>query len=200
MAEGYSRRWHLYVLSVLPFIAGSALCVWLGMRAWNGLVAFDNSLVRIVVPGEKAVVLPAAGNYTIFHEHRSFVDGVVYSSPEDSVTGLSCRMKDKDTGHGVRLEPSAANMTYSFGSREGRAVFGFKVDEGGPYIISCGFEETRRDGVKTVLAVGQGFGAEIFNTISFVFAIISIFIISFGASAAAVVYLIVKKPKGSANA
>lgn len=172
----------------------------MGLKTWQGLAAFDDSMLRFVVPGEKVVVLPAAGDYTIFNEHKSVVNGIVYSTSEDSVSGMRCAMKDDAAGENVPLEPSSANMTYSFGSREGRAVFGFNVKGGGRYRISCGFPEAQQGGVRTVLAVGQGFGAEIFNTISLVFAIISIFIISFGASVAAIVYLIVKKPKGPANA
>ncbi len=50
-------------------------------------------------------------------------------------------------------------------------------------------------GTKTVLAIGHGFGTAIFNTISVIFGVIGLFILSFGVTAGAIVYLIVKKPK-----
>jgi len=189
------RRWYLYVLSMIPFLAGLAVCVLLGVRVWQGLVQFDKSLLRVVVPGEKAVALPNSGDYTIFHEHKTIVDGIVYSSSEDSISGLSCTMKDSRTGENVPLRPSSSNMNYSFGSTEGRSLFDFSLGGAGVFRLSCLFPGAESGGAKTVLAIGQGFGREIFNTISFVFMIIAIFVISFGASAAAIVYLIVKKPK-----
>lgn len=179
---------------MIPFIVGIVVCVWLGMRVWRGLVEFDKSLVRVVVPGEKVVVLPAPGDYTIFHEHKTVVDGIVYSSSEDSITGLRCTLKNNLTNENVPLTPSSSNMTYSFGSKEGRSIFDFNAGKGGTFHLSCLFPEAEHAGVKTVLAIGKGFGAEIFNMISFIFTIVAIFLVSFSASVAAIVYLIIKKP------
>jgi hypothetical protein len=181
------------MVSVVPFIVGVAICVWLGMRVWQGLVQFDNSLLRIVVPGEKMIVLSNPGEYTVFHEHRSVIKGVVYSSSEDSISGMNCEMRNYVTKEDVPLKASSANLTYAFGSKEGRAIYEFNAGKGGTFQLNCSYPEPERRGMKTVFAIGQGFGASIFNTISYIFTIIAIFIVSFGASAAAIVYLIVKK-------
>ena len=187
-------RWHLYALSVIPFIVGIAVCVWLGLKVWQGLVQFDKSLLRVVVPSEKIIVLTSPGDYTIFHEHKTVADGIIYSSSEDAISGMRCQMKNSITNEGVSLKPSSANLTYSFGSKEGRSIFDFDAGKGGTFRLSCLFPEARSSETKTVLAIGQGFGAEIFNTISYIFTIIAIFMVSFAASAAAIIYLIVKKP------
>lgn len=193
MHIGPKRRWHLYLFSLIPFIAGLAICTLLGMRVWNGLAAFDRSLVRIVVPGEGVVSLAVAGDYTIFHEYRSIVDDAVYSSPEDSISGMKCALTHEATGEEIRLRPSTSKSTYSFGSREGTSLFGFRLKEPGEYRLICGYPADGYDGPSTVLAIGHGFGEEIFQTIFFIFGIILIFIISFGTSAGLIVYIVIKK-------
>lgn len=197
MFDKVGKRWQRYVLSAVPFILGVIACVLLGMNLWRGIVAFDNSLVRLVMPGERFIDLPSPGKYTIFNEYRSVVKGVVYSSSEDSISGMRCEMTDIVTNEKVPLKASSANMTYSFGSKEGRSVYDFDAGKGGTFRMNCSYQGPGREGVRTVIAIGRGFGGAIFNMISYIFAIISIFIVSFGISAAAFVYLIVKKPKGA---
>lgn len=197
MFEMIKSPWQRYVLAAVPFIAGTVICVLLGMKVWQGMVQFDNSLLRLVVPGEKMIVLPNPGEYTIFHEHKSVIKGVVYSSSEDSISGMSCEMKNFVTKENVPLKASSANLTYAFGSKEGRAVYEFDAGKGGTFELKCAYEDPAMRGARTVIAIGKGFGGAIFNMISYIFAIISLFIVSFGLSAAAFVYLIVKKPKAA---
>lgn len=195
MPIGLKRHRYLYALSAIPFIAGLAICALLGMRVWRGLVAFDNSLLRVVVPGEEIISLPAVGDYTIFHEYKSIVDDIVYSSSEDSVSGMRCALKGASADEGIPLRSASSKSNYSFGSREGTSLYGFRLAKPGEYRLRCDFPSGGHEGPRTVLAIGQGFGKEIFQTIFFIFGIILIFIVSFGATAGAIVYIAIKKPK-----
>jgi hypothetical protein len=193
MTQEQNKKWHLYLLASLPLIIGIVVCVFLSLKAWRNISVFENSLARVVVPGEKILNLTAPGDYTIFHEYRTVVDGIVYSSPEYIISGLSCTLENAHTGEVIPLKPSTSNMTYSFGSREGRAVFNFSVAEAGKLRFGCLFPGAESKETKTVLAIGQGFGEEIFNMIFLIFGIVSIFIVSFSITTGVIVYLIVKK-------
>lgn len=54
-----------------------------GMVVLRMIQEVPDSLTRIVVPGEAELDLTEPGSYTIYHEHRSVVDGQVFSSTAD---------------------------------------------------------------------------------------------------------------------
>ena len=120
-----------------------------------------DNLTQVVVPGEATLTLAQPGNYTIFHERESVVDGRVYSS--GSLSGLRVTLRNA-AGERVPLSGPAASTRYNFGGRSGVGIFEFKITEPGRYRLSAAYEGGRTE-PRTVLAVGSGFVASLLATI-----------------------------------
>lgn len=89
----------LYLVGLLVAVGG-IVAAGVGLLAISGKV---ESFGRVVVPGTADLNL-RAGNYTIYYEARSFVDGPVSSTAP--MTGMSCRLTDP-AGAPVELRPSS---------------------------------------------------------------------------------------------
>lgn len=139
-----SRAW--YIAAVVPLVIG-ALVAWLG---FSRLVDSIDSMQRLVAPGERDLVLDA-GDYIVFGESESVVDGVAYANDRWSVR---CSMALD--GAPLELRTVTGRTTYSFGNHAGRAIFELTMPRSGTAHLAC---ET--DQGKAVIAVGTGIGASI---------------------------------------
>jgi hypothetical protein len=102
---------------------------------------------RVSVPGDGTVRLDETGGYTVYHEYDGASDGgfgpslsVELVGPDGSVVGLDSY--------------GSTDVTYSWESYEGVAVFSFQADEVGDYQVSVG-------GSVGTVAVGRGIGSEL---------------------------------------
>ena len=145
-----------YLLALALFIAGMA---GMGVFLINRLSAMQDALTRFVVPGEHQLSL-AAGNYTIFHETESVVDGKVYSNP--GLGGLTVAV----TGPGGDTVPltAAGSGHYTFGGHKGTSLFDFEASRAGDYTVTAQYAGDA-SGPDTVLAVGAGFMSSLLGTI-----------------------------------
>jgi hypothetical protein len=155
-----------YGVSVFAFIAGVVL--FFVVLLFGILSSFNNVGHQVVVPGSGIIELDEAGNYNIFHEYRSIVDGKVYSS--NSINGLVYALRNVKTGEFITLTNPESNMNYSINGREGRSIFEFNIDEPGRYEFEAWYET--ENGEEAVLAIGKGFGANLFVTIILCFGIL----------------------------
>lgn len=147
------RIWYLVGLAI--FIAGMAtMAIFLVTR----LMGMEDGLARVVVPGEHRLVL-AAGNYTIFHETQSVIDGKIYAST--GLSGLSVTVTGPD-GSDVPLT-TASSGRYNFGGHTGYSAFDFKAPAAGDYTLAARYDGA--PGPETVLAVGAGFLSSLLGTI-----------------------------------
>ena len=137
-----------YLIALLFFLAGMG---GMGFILFRGISSLDTGLVQIVVPGEKQLTLEP-GDYTIFHERQSVVDGRVYSS--QSLGGLQLVVTSAK-GEDVALKPVTITGQYTFGGRSGVSVFDFTVANGGDYTVAGRYPGS--SGPDTVVAVGKGF-------------------------------------------
>jgi hypothetical protein len=135
------RGW--YALAALVVLVGVPLFLFVLV---SGLAGFIGELRQVVVPGTAELALTETGEYTIFHERRSVVDGQVYDTG-DTPAGLQVRVTGP-SGASVALERSVANSRYSLGGRAGRSIFSM-------YRLTAGYADGRAE-PRTVLAVGQG--------------------------------------------
>jgi hypothetical protein len=118
------RAW--YWVTLVAFLAGAG---WLG----GGLSMLDkrvDSFQRVALPGEGEVSLDRTGGYVIYYEGPGAEAGnipagtvnVIPSSASAAVEGLA---------------PYESTLTYSLGSREGRAVLTLQVASPGRFLIEA---------------------------------------------------------------
>jgi len=150
-----------YCLWILP-----VACVGFGLFAyflWTGVKDAASSLTQIIVPGEKELNLAEPGEYTIFLEEQSVVNGRIYST-KGGLNGLKCTVVATTDKEELPLRTSATTVTYTFSGRSGRSVLLFDVGSAGVYKVGCAYPEGVSD-PQTVIAVGTGTDTRIFNTL-----------------------------------
>lgn len=152
-----SRRW--YGVAVAVFLIGSLLAGVLAWRFVSGLVNLTDSLTQVVAPGSADLALTETGDYTIFYEYQSVVDGRIYLTGE-AVPGLDVSLISKESASQVQLSPPGASTSYSVGDRSGISVLGFSIDQPGVYELSASYP-AGQTGPEVVLAVGPGIGRDI---------------------------------------
>lgn len=172
-------RWY-YGLAALIAVAGVAVSI---STMISGIGSLGSDLQQVVVPGNGDLQLYERGEYTIFYENQTVVDGRVYSTGED-IPGLQIEVTNKTTGQEVATHSPEGSMSYSLGSRSGRSVLAFDIDQPGIYELSAGYPEGN-NGPEVVLAVGHGLFGNVFSSIVFPLAIF------FGSIAAAAIMVIV---------
>lgn len=152
-------RWY-YGLAALIAVAGIALSI---STMIAGISSMDSEMQQVVVPGNSDLQLSVVGEYTIFYENRSVVDGRIYSTGDD-IPGLQIEVKNKTTGIEVDTYTPGGSMSYSFGGRTGRSLLAFNIDQPGTYVLSAGYPEGT-SGPQVVLAVGHGLAGSIVSRI-----------------------------------
>lgn len=150
-----------YCLWILP-VAGVGFSLF-AYFLWTGIRAATGSLTQIVVPGEKDLNLAEPGEYTIFLEEQSVVDGRFYSA-KGAINGLKCTVASKPDNEELPLRNPASSVTYTLSNRSGRSILQFDVPSAGLYKIGCAYPENVSD-PQTVIAVGTGVDTKIFNTL-----------------------------------
>lgn len=160
------RTW--YLLALVPFAVGAALAVVSFVRLFDNL----EGMPRLVVPGERSLELEA-GDYVVYGETESVVDGTAYSNPRFAVR---CALAHKD-GTPITLSHATVARSYSFGGHAGNGMFEFELPSPETVTLSC----TTEDG-KAVLAIGRGIGGAI------VAGVLSVLL---GSLAAVVVFVVV---------
>lgn len=160
------RTW--YLLALVPFAVGAALAVVSFVRLFDNL----EGMPRLVVPGERSVELDA-GNYVVYGESRSIVDGTAYVSDQFSVR---CALAKQD-GTEIPLSHSSIERTYELGDHAGSGLFEFELPTRETVKLSC----TTEDG-KVVLAIGRGIGGAI---------VAGVLSVMLGGLAAVVVFVVV---------
>jgi hypothetical protein len=150
------RGWYILACA-LVFAALAAMGIFIFARI-SGIGA---SLTRVVVPGQAELRLDKTGDYTIFHEYRSVVDGRVYYAV--SLSGLRVTVTAPD-GSALALTSPRATSRYNVSGRSGVSVFAFNVAAPGTYRLTAFYEDGRSE-PRTVLAVGSGFVGSILLTV-----------------------------------
>jgi hypothetical protein len=119
-----ARAW--YWVALVAFLAGAG---WLG----GGLYLLDkrvDSFQRVALPGEGEVSLDHSGGYVIYYEGPGAEAG--------NVPAFTVNVTPRSASAAVPyLEQYESSLTYSFGSREGRAVFTLQVASPGTFLIEA---------------------------------------------------------------
>ncbi len=157
-SEGPSRIF--YVVAALVLALG---VVGFAFFLVTSLMGMDEGFVRVVVPGTSEVHLDEVGEYTIFHEYQSVIDGKVYSGGA-SISGMKVSLINKDADEEITLLPMTISSTYNMGGRSAYGVFSATITTPGLYQISAYYPEGS-DGPDTVLSLSQGFVEDLLVTI-----------------------------------
>jgi hypothetical protein len=147
-----------YVLAAICLLAGMAVAAWLASSAYSDL---QTAMTRVVVPGSGDLNLEESGNYTIYHEAESIIDGKLYSASD--IGGLRVDVTDAG-GQRVVLATPGFSTRYTIGSRRGRSMLTFVILLPGHYRISAAYPDGKTE-PQTVLAVGHDFFSRLFATI-----------------------------------
>ena len=139
-----SRAW--YLAALVPLAIGIVV----GVLAFKRLIDHVESMHRIVVPGEKTMMLDA-GDYVVFAETESVVDGVAYVND-----GFRVECALVSNGTSIALERSGGSTKYSMGGYAGRSIFDFTMPQSTNATLRC-----TTGGDKAVLAIGTGIGGGI---------------------------------------
>lgn len=146
-----------YITAFIIFIAGI-----IGFVAFLLFSISDlTDMKQYVVPGVHTLELGESGKYTIFHEHKSMINGeYLYSDGVPAGLKLVVTSQQGDT---IPVKPLSSGGSYSVGSREGTGVGSFKIETPGRYMLSGDFTNTNSS--KTVLTVTRGFGSGLVITV-----------------------------------
>ncbi|MFC2027694.1 NINE protein [Chloroflexota bacterium] len=110
---------------------------------------------RFVVPGIHELDFDDTGKYTLFYEFKSSVDGWEYSTGE-YLKSVKVSIESEDDTRSVKMSSASGDMSYEIGSRAGKSLFEFEIEEPGTYIVTTEY----RDGTSTpevVFAIGPSF-------------------------------------------
>jgi hypothetical protein len=119
-----ARAW--YRVALVVFLAGVG---WLGGGLYL-LVERVDSFQRVALPGEGEVSLDHSGGYVIYYEGPGAEAG--------NIPDFTVNVTRRSTSAAVQaLEPYESSLTYSFGSREGRAVLTLQVASPGTFLIEA---------------------------------------------------------------
>ncbi len=148
-------RWY-YGLAALIAAAGIAL---FATSIVSSIGSIGADFQQVVVPGSGELFLAEAGEYTIFYENRTVANGAVYVTGDD-ISGLVVEVKNATTGQEIEIYSPGSMMSYSIGSRSGRSLLAFDIDQPGIYRLSAAYAQGKQ-GPEVVLAVGPGISGDI---------------------------------------
>lgn len=132
--------WIGYLLAGLLAVAGIGAAIAIAVAGVSSLDDRVDDFQRVPA-GTTGEVTLDEGDFTVYVEDAGFVS-VGITAPSGDV---------------VFLDPYDSEVTYSFGSFEGEALFSFEAEEGGTYLV-----ETTGSGT---VAIGEGIGGILVRTV-----------------------------------
>ena len=107
----------------------AVLIIFIGFAVFSGSIYYGISdagsgLMQIVAPASVDLNLSETGEYIIFYENNSFINGRFYSTG-DQIPGLEIRVREKATGLDLATYPAKGSFTYSLDNRNGRSIMAF---------------------------------------------------------------------------
>ena len=148
-----------YGLAVLIIVLGFAA---FAGSIYSGITDAESGLLQMVAPGGANLFLKEPGEYIIFYENNSYLNGTLYSTGEQ-MSGLEILVKEKATGIDLATYPAKSSFTYSLGNRSGRSIMAFTTPRAGIYQVNASY--SGRAGPRIVLAIGKGIVEGIFSSI-----------------------------------
>ncbi|MBN2502941.1 MAG: hypothetical protein JXB38_19330 [Anaerolineales bacterium] len=158
-------RWY-FALAAGIFLAGIVIAsIVMGIGAEDFIALFKDFdsdtgevLQRVIVPGSGELNLSEAGEYTIFYEYRSEVNGVEYHTGSN-LPDMDCSLTAGETEVSILPSFTHANYQFDLQDRAGVAVMKFEIDRPGTYTLTCAYADGS-ERPEIVLAVMKEFFKE----------------------------------------
>ncbi len=147
-----------YTISVLLFISSIVL---FAIILIFGLMDI-NDMEQYLVPGTYDIQLEENVTYTIFHEYRSVIDGVVISPMDGPDTTLQIVVLSP-TGDTVPLKSRIGSSSYNFGDRSGRDICSILSDITGEFTLQTDLGNSCPE--QTVITIAKDFTSKLMLTV-----------------------------------
>lgn len=134
-----------YLIAILLVVVGFGGGLFLGI---GSALSDTEAMPRFFVPGDIEVEL-AAGDYTIYYESASVIDGVAIQNRETG-SQVSCNVEGPNGPEGISFQAASVKTSYTLGSYSGESLFALSVPTDGIYYISC-----EKAGDEAAMAIGQ---------------------------------------------
>ncbi|HZK34005.1 MAG TPA: hypothetical protein VFD33_01680 [Bacillota bacterium] len=169
-----------YLVAVLIFVFGVVLFL---NRLIGGLKEIGDMLdEKLEVPGSSIINLDEPGNYTVFFEYQSLIEGrVIYT---DSINGLEASLRHVESNKEIELHSAQLNSNYSFNNYKGKSLLEFSIDMAGQYELKTRYPSDQ--GETAVLVVVKGFSSKLIKTI-----LVSILIMVLSLALSAIVFIVI---------
>jgi len=129
---GPSRRWYLLAVG-LVLVAGALF--WLTVdRANERFAEVFAGMQRVVMPGEHALQLDKPGQYQVYYERRSEVDGRVFETA-DQPPDIRLTL-EREGGETVEVTAAKELGVYNRGTYQGTGVWQFTIQKPGKHVLT----------------------------------------------------------------
>jgi hypothetical protein len=136
-----------YLWIAVPLAVGLGTCAGGFVSMFSGVEDMPRA------PASGGTVELDAGEYTVFFETSSVIDGRVLTVAGQGPS--SCDIVSADTGEPVPVQPSSSSSSYAFGSYSGASKGKVDVPRAGTYRVTCA------GGTEGAIAFGSGLFAMI---------------------------------------
>jgi hypothetical protein len=149
---GPSRKW--YLLAVALIVAGAGLFLWATSRANERFIEVFANMQRVVMPGEHTLTLDEPGQYEVYYERRSEIDGRSFeTAKQPPPLKLSVQ---RQGGDAIKVEPAKELGVYDRGKYQGTGVWRFSIEHAGQYVLTGTYEADARRTPTIALAIDNG--------------------------------------------
>lgn len=124
-----SRLWYGLAGGLL---AGTVICIVLGIYYFSLMPGKAQQLQRVTVPGQARVTFTEPGRYVVYIEGPGVSEG-------PSIGTVNVLLHPLDNGSPIAVSPSQGSWSsYNMAGREGRSIGSFRVDHPGTYVLAAG--------------------------------------------------------------
>lgn len=126
---------------------------------------------KMIVPGISEIELNEAGNYVIYHEHRTTYEDKIYY--DSNIEGMLFVVTDINDRRRINLKEPKLGGTYQINGNEGYSIFEFEILEPTTIRIETTYEGN--DGQESVINIRKSIFKDLFLRI--IYMLLSIFVV-----------------------
>jgi len=122
----------LYLLGGLIMIAG---VIAFGILLFSTIESLSNDGQRVVVPGKQVINLSEPGEYHVYYETSSDIDGKKYEPNTRDLSGINLMCYDADTNEKISLRYPNSNSNYNGLNSSGYGKYVFTIESATNIVI-----------------------------------------------------------------
>jgi hypothetical protein len=149
---GPSRLWYAAAVGLLAVAAG--LFYFAVNRANERFTEAFANMQRVVMPGEHTLRLDQPGQYHVYYERRSKVDGRAFNTAEQP-PNLQLSLS-RTNGQSIEITDATELGFYDRGVYTGTGVWQFTIQQAGAYRLVGSYDEDAKRTPEIALAIDDG--------------------------------------------